>query len=58
MRALRDLLAHAVIGFVGIVCGALSVISLAIAAIIPAILGMLALALSPLRMISDRIRGN
>jgi hypothetical protein len=57
VRGIRDGLVHGVLGAVGIVCGVLSGIALAIAAVIPAMLGMLAFALSPLRALSDRLRG-
>jgi hypothetical protein len=58
MKALRDVLAHWTMGLVGIVSGALSMIGLAVAAFAAAVLGLLALALAPLRVIADRIRGS
>ncbi len=57
MNALRDLLAHAIMGFVGIVSGVLSVIAFAIAAFAAAVLGVFAVAVSPVRVITDRLRG-
>jgi hypothetical protein len=42
-------------GIVGIVCGVLSVVALAIAAVVPPILGLIALALTPVRALVERI---
>jgi hypothetical protein len=56
VRLIRDAVVHGVLGAVGIVCGVLSFVALAVAAVIPAMLGMLASALSPLRALSDRLR--
>lgn len=55
MSDLRDMLAHAVMGAVGIVLGILSAVALALAAIVPALLGLLAFMLSPLRAIVQRV---
>ncbi len=57
MQRLRDLIAHWIMGLIGIVSGVLSVIGFAVAAVVPAVLGVLTVALSPLRAITDRIRG-
>ena len=56
MRGIRDGVVHGVLGTIGIVCGVLSFVALAVAAVIPALLGMLAFALSPLRALGDRLR--
>jgi hypothetical protein len=56
VRNLRDPLAHAIIGVAGLVFGVLSAGALAVAAIVPAALGLLAFLLSPLRALADRLR--
>jgi hypothetical protein len=58
MSTLRDKLAHGVMGTVGIVFGVLGAVGLAIAAIVPAILGLLAFLLSPLRSLARRLLGS
>jgi hypothetical protein len=44
------------LGAIGFVFGVLSAVALAVAAVIPALLGMLAFALSPLRALFERMR--
>jgi len=56
VRALRDSVVQAVVGTIGIGFGLLSAIALAMAALIPALLGLLAFVLSPLRALLERIR--
>lgn len=56
MRGIRDAVTHAVLGAVGLVFGALGALALAIAAIVPALLGLLAFVFSPLRALVDRLR--
>jgi hypothetical protein len=56
VRNLRDPLAHAIMGVAGVVFGVLSAGALALAAIVPAALGLLAFVLSPLRALIDRLR--
>ena len=56
MRSLTALLAHSVMGLVGLIFGALSAVALAIAAVIPAALGLLAFVFAPLRTLRDRLR--
>jgi hypothetical protein len=56
MRGIRDAVMHAVLGAVGLVIGTLSGVALAIAAIVPAALGLLAFLLSPFRALVDRLR--
>lgn len=56
MRATREALAQAVLGTLGAVFGVLSGIALALAAFVPALLGLLAFVLSPLRALADRVR--
>ncbi len=56
MRGIRDAVTHAVLGALGLVFGALSGIAMVIAAIIPALLGLLAFVLSPLRALVERLR--
>ncbi|MGA2011091.1 MAG: hypothetical protein ABSH51_11280 [Solirubrobacteraceae bacterium] len=56
MRRLRDSLTHALVGAVGLIFGALSAIALAVAAIVPAALGLLAFLLAPFRALVDRLR--
>ena len=56
MRRVTDLVAHGAMGLVGLVFGTLSAAALAIAAIIPAALGLLAFLVSPVRALADRLR--
>jgi hypothetical protein len=56
VKALRDAVIHAVLGVAGLLFGVLSAAALGIAAVIPPILGMLALLFSPLRALVDRFR--
>ena len=56
MRRVTDLGAHGVMGLVGVVFGALSMVALAIAAVIPAALGLLAFVVAPVRVLVDRLR--
>ena len=56
MRGIRDAVTHAVLGAVGLLFGTLSAIALAIAAIVPAVFGLLAVLLSPFRALVDRLR--
>lgn len=58
MKALRDLLVHGMMGLVGIVSGLLSMIALAIAAFVAAVIGGVAVAFAPLRVLADRLRGS
>lgn len=58
MRAVRDGVAQAVFGTLGVVCGLLSALALAVAALIPPILGLLAFLLVPLRVLIERLRGS
>ncbi|HET8980389.1 MAG TPA: hypothetical protein VFN87_19715 [Solirubrobacteraceae bacterium] len=57
MRTIRDSLAHALMGTVGLVFGVLSGVALAVAAAVPAALGLLAFLASPFRALIDRLRG-
>jgi hypothetical protein len=57
VRAVRDSVIQAVVGTLGIIFGFLSAVALALAALIPAILGVLAIVLSPLRALLERVRG-
>jgi hypothetical protein len=57
VRAIRDALAQAVIGTFGVLFGILSAAALAVAAFIPALLGLLAFIFSPVRALVDRVRG-
>jgi len=56
VRNLRDPLAHAIMGIAGMVFGVLSAGALALAAIVPAALGLIAFLLSPLRALANRLR--
>jgi hypothetical protein len=56
MHAIRDTLVRGVMGVLGIVFGTLSAVALVIAAIVPAILGLLAFVFSPVRALVDRVR--
>jgi hypothetical protein len=56
VRKIRDALAHAVMGVAGLIFGVLSAGALALAAIVPAALGLLAFLLTPLRALADRLR--
>jgi hypothetical protein len=56
VRNLRDPLAQAIMGVASVVFGVLSAGALAVAAIIPAALGLLAFLLSPVRALVDRVR--
>ncbi len=58
MKAIRDSLAHGIMGFVGILSGLLSALAFAVAAVAAAVLGVCALVFSPLRVIIDRFRGH
>ncbi|HZE04677.1 MAG TPA: hypothetical protein VE127_05600 [Solirubrobacteraceae bacterium] len=57
MRTVRDSLAHALIGAVGLLFGVLSAIALAVAALVPPALGLLAFLASPIRALIERLRG-
>ncbi len=56
MRGVREGIAHAVLGAVGLVFGTLSAIAMTIAAIGAALLGLLAFLLSPFRALVERLR--
>ena len=56
MRAVRDALAGAIMGIVGLVFGILSGVALAIAAAVPPIFGLFAVLLLPLRVLVERVR--
>ncbi len=55
MSAVRDKFVHGLMGTVGVVFGILAAVGLAVAAIVPAILGLLAFLISPLRAIVRRV---
>ncbi len=57
VRTLLGRLAHSVVGAVGLVFAMLSTAALAVAAIIPAALGLLAFLASPVRALVNRLRG-
>jgi hypothetical protein len=56
MARLRDAIAHGVMGAIGVLFGILSAIALGFAAVIPPILGLLALLASPVRALVERLR--
>lgn len=56
MQVIREGAVRGLGGLVGVVCGALGAVALGIAALVPAILGLLAFAFSPLRAAVDRLR--
>jgi hypothetical protein len=56
VRGLRDAVAQALMGAVGVVFGVLSAAALAVAVVIPPILGLLAILLAPLRALVDLLR--
>ena len=55
VSAARDAIVGGVMGVIGLVCGVLSLVALAIAAALPPIVGLVALILSPLRELVDRL---
>jgi hypothetical protein len=55
VSALRDTIVGAAMGVLGAVCGVLSGVALGVAAVVPPILGMIALLLSPLRALAERL---
>jgi hypothetical protein len=57
VRRVVQTAAHGIMGVVGLVFGVLSAVALAVAALVPAALGLLAFILSPLRGLIDRVRG-
>ena len=57
MRALRERAVHGVLGALGALFGILAAIGLLVAAFVPALLGLLAFMLSPLRAMYERLRG-
>lgn len=58
MRTVRDSAAHVVMGAVGVVFGILSAAALAIAALVPAALGLITFLALPFRALSNRLRGS
>ena len=56
VRTLRASVVHAFIGALGLVFGMLSAAALAVGAVIPAALGLLAFLVAPLRAALDRLR--
>jgi predicted Co/Zn/Cd cation transporter (cation efflux family) len=56
VQAIREAVVRGLGGLVGVVCGALGVVALGVAALVPAILGLLAFVFSPLRAAVDRVR--
>lgn len=56
MRSLREQIAHVVLGLFGAVAGVLSGIAMALAAVIPPIIGLFAVLLYPLRVLLDWLR--
>jgi hypothetical protein len=57
VRTIRDTIVQGVLGTFGIIFGLLSAIALVVAAFVPALLGLLAFLLSPLRALFERLRG-
>ncbi len=58
VRTIREAIMHGILGAVGYVLGLLSAAALALAALIPPILGALAVLLSPIRALFERLRGS
>jgi hypothetical protein len=56
VRVIREAAVRGLGGVVGVTCGALGAVALAVAAVVPAILGLLAFVFSPLRAAVDRLR--
>jgi hypothetical protein len=56
VRVIREGVVRIAGTVIGVVCGSLGAVALLIAAIVPALLGLLALILSPLRAAVERFR--